>query len=171
MSASTGRARSAYGRRYLGSPAAAEVAVDSCNLPCASWSPVERTHIKENNDAYSSSGIPRSTPRRAWPCRRRRSASRTSRCSTWTRTVKHDAMGVVDLDPRLDDVWPARRPDGFSQRRQRATPLRLECVQRVSLPAGGASAHGAPLPDCSGHRIVADSHPRYESRTPSSRNS
>jgi len=35
-------------------------------------------------------------------------------------------------------------------------------VQRVPLPAGPTRAHGAPLPRCAGHWIVADSHPRHE---------
>lgn len=39
--------------------------------------------------------------------------------------------------------------------------LRLERVQRMPLPAEPAPAYGASLPDCSGHRILPNSHSRY----------
>ena len=51
---------------------------------------------------------------------------------------RRDAMGVVDVDPRSPELWPAGRTDGLPTRRQRAAPLRLERVQRVPLPAGAA---------------------------------
>jgi hypothetical protein len=35
-------------------------------------------------------------------------------------------------------------------------------MQRLPLPTGPASAHGASLPHCSRHRIVQNPHPRYK---------
>ena len=83
---------------------------------------------------------------------------------------KRDAMGVIDLDPQFLRVRQPGGPGGFSTRRQRAASLRLERVQRVPLPAGPARAHGAPLPHRAGHRIVADSHPRYEAGSQAAEN-
>ena len=28
---------------------------------------------------------------------------------------KHDAMGVIDLEPHSSDLWPAGKPSGFSR--------------------------------------------------------
>ena len=88
-----------------------------------------------------------------------------------TKDGRPDAIGVVDVDPALEELRPSGRSDRHAARGRRAASLRLERVQLVPVPVRAASAHGAALSDRAGDQLVAHSHPRHQARSAAARRS
>ena len=75
-----------------------------------------------------------------------------------TATARPTRSTVLDLERRLADLRPARRPARDAQRRRRAAPLRLERLLVGAVPVGAAPARRAALPARARPALVA--HPR-----------
>ena len=75
---------------------------------------------------------------------------------------KRDAMGVIDVDPSSPTygqfVGQVDFPNGDNELHHSAGTHAAP-----ASAAEPASAHGALLPGCAGHRVVKDSYPGYES--------
>ena len=84
---------------------------------------------------------------------------------------KRDAMGVIDVDPGSSAYGQLDFQVDFPGGDNELNHFGLERLQRVSLPAGPASAHGTSLPGGAGYRLVAGPYPGYESGPQTSQNS
>ena len=109
--------------------------------------------------------IPRSTHRPGWPARRRRRHLAYVALLDEGQNGKKDALGVVDTDPTSPGLRATRRQAGFPERRQRAPPLRVECLQLASLRIRAQPAHGTAIPRGAGDEQLAHPRHRYGARS------
>ena len=100
-----------------------------------------------------------------WPSRPRAETLAYVALPTQGENGKKDALGVIDADPDSPRLRPARAQGRASARRQRAAPLRLECLQLAPLRLRGQPARRASLPRPARHQQLAHPHSRHSSRS------